>query len=100
MNQWRKKRLQCGILVIFGIAFLATNLLAQDSAAVPEITTEERLPGVGLAEGITQMTGVAISPLVGVSAVGIWKYFQNRRGEPSFAPLVLPSGILGELVWE
>ena len=88
MNQWRKKRLQCGILVIFGIAFLATNLLAQDSAAVPQITTEERLPGVGLAEGITQMTGVAISPLVGVSAVGIWKYFktdaENRHLLPWF----------------
>lgn len=36
-----------------------------------------RLPGITLAEGISQATGTAISPLLGVSAVGAWKYFQT-----------------------
>lgn len=33
------------------------------------------LPGIGLAEGISEITGVAISPLLGVSTVGAWKYW-------------------------
>ena len=36
-----------------------------------------KLPGVRLAEGISQMTGVAISPLLGVSCVGAWTYWQT-----------------------
>jgi hypothetical protein len=46
-------------------------------------------PGVELAQSISLVTGVAISPLLGVSAVGAWKYFQTpveRRGRlPWFA---------------
>lgn len=34
-----------------------------------------RLPGVALAEGVSQLTGVAVSPLLGVSVIGTWKYF-------------------------
>lgn len=37
---------------------------------------ESRLPGVTLAEGISQLTGVAISPLLGVSVVGGWTYLR------------------------
>jgi hypothetical protein len=47
-------------------------------------STDTRLPGVALAEGITQLTGVAISPLLGVSGVGAWEYFTteaSRRPE-------------------
>ena len=35
------------------------------------------IPGVSLAEGITEVTGVAISPLLGISAVGAWKYWRT-----------------------
>jgi len=35
-------------------------------------------PGVELARAISEITGVAISPLLGVSAVGAWKYFHAR----------------------
>lgn len=45
----------------------------------PEISrTDPRLPGVALAEGVTQLTGVAISPLLGVSGVGAWEYFRTE----------------------
>lgn len=53
------------------------------AAAVP--------PAVGneLARTITQVTGVAISPLLGTSAVGAWRYFETplerRAGLPWFA---------------
>jgi hypothetical protein len=36
------------------------------------------IPGVSLAEGISEVTGVAISPLLGISAVGAWKYWHTE----------------------
>ena len=47
-------------------------------------------PGTELAHAISEITGVAISPLLGVSAVGAWKYFhaqtpQQRARLPWFA---------------
>jgi len=46
-------------------------------------------PGVELAQTISMITGVAISPLIGVSAVGAWKYFKTpgpqRAALPWFA---------------
>lgn len=44
------------------------------------------LPGVGLAEGISEITGVAISPLLGVSAVGAWKYWQTTPSARAHLP--------------
>ncbi|MDF1739796.1 MAG: hypothetical protein P1U86_11610 [Verrucomicrobiales bacterium] len=35
------------------------------------------LPGVSLATGMSEITGVAISPLLGVSGVGLWTYFRT-----------------------
>lgn len=49
---------------------------------------EPRTPGVALAETLTEITGVAISPLLGVSGVGSWTYFRSpaeaRPGLPWF----------------
>jgi hypothetical protein len=42
-----------------------------------EEETDTRTPGVALAQGVTEITGVAISPLLGVSAVGSWTYFRT-----------------------
>jgi hypothetical protein len=47
-------------------------------------------PGTELAHTISELTGVAISPLLGVSAVGVWKYYhtstpQQRARLPWFA---------------
>ncbi len=44
------------------------------------------LPGVSLAEGISEVTGVAISPLLGVSAVGAWKYWQTAEASRASLP--------------
>lgn len=53
-------------------------------------STNAVTPGVDLAHAISEITGVAISPLLGVSAVGAWKYFhaqtpQQRARLPWFA---------------
>ncbi len=50
-------------------------------AAAPAATTPSTnavTPGTELAYAISEITGVAISPLLGVSAVGAWKYFHAR----------------------
>ena len=56
----------------------------------PGPSTKPATPGVELANAISVITGAAISPLLGVSAVGAWKYFhaatpQERARLPWFA---------------
>lgn len=41
----------------------------------------ESLPGRELAQTISLITGVAISPLLGVGAVGAWQYYQAKTPE-------------------
>ena len=56
-------------------------------------------PGQQIAQTISLITGVAISPLMGVGVVGAWQYFQAKTPEqkaklPWFAnPSVLGSGV-------
>jgi phage terminase large subunit-like protein len=51
---------------------------------VPPPKEDLYLPGVALTQGITEITGVAISPLLGVSSVGIWRYWKTpAAGRPS-----------------
>ncbi len=42
----------------------------------PPDNTDYRVPGVALSQGITEITGVAISPLLGVSTIGAYKYWK------------------------
>jgi hypothetical protein len=51
------------------------------SAAAPAASsssTNAAVPGTELAHAVSEITGVAISPLLGVSAVGAWKYFHAQ----------------------
>jgi MFS family permease len=43
-------------------------------------------PGVEAAQTISMLTGVAISPLLGVSAVGAWKYFDAPKEQRANLP--------------
>ena len=43
--------------------------------------TNAVVPGADLAHAISEITGVAISPLLGASAVGIWRYFHAQTPE-------------------
>ena len=69
-------------------AFLLASSQACSAAAPLPMPAAERLPGVELAQGITQLTGVAISPLLGVSTVGVWTYYhapaERRAALPWF----------------
>ena len=54
-------------------------LAAAETEAVPAAPAAkaEYVPGVALSQGITEITGVAISPLLGVSSVGAWRYWKT-----------------------
>lgn len=57
---------------------LCVSLLSLPLFSAPGASAEKkgRTPGVELAALATQVTGIAISPLLGVSAVGCYKWFQ------------------------
>jgi hypothetical protein len=44
------------------------------------------VPGVALSQGITEITGVAISPLLGVSSVGAWRYWKTEEAARDSLP--------------
>ncbi len=65
--------------VIF--VFAAALLFAVDASAAitsPPPVKNPPPPGVGIANTLSTITGVAISPLLGVSAVGCYQYFQAQ----------------------
>lgn len=61
------------------LTLLSLPLLAQGTAK-PEAKAA-KTPGLELAALATQVTGIAISPLLGVSAVGAYQYFQAGTPE-------------------
>ena len=83
------------IVLLASILALAAGCwcpLAARAATQAEPTPSDKAatPGVELASAISVITGTAISPLLGVSAVGAWRYFhaqtpQQRARLPWFA---------------
>ncbi len=68
----------------------APGIPATVPAAIPAATVmRPPPPGVAAAEAVSQLTGIAISPLLGVGAVGAWRYYHAsppaRSGLPWFA---------------
>ncbi len=69
-------------LLILTLAFsLVMCWCAPDASAITAASAKEKTPGVELAQTISLITGVAISPLLGVGAVGAWKYFEARSAQ-------------------
>jgi hypothetical protein len=70
------------LAVLLGFAAASTTHAAQapeESPLAKELRDNLVLPGVSLAEGVSEITGVAISPLLGVSALGAWKYWRTEE---------------------
>jgi hypothetical protein len=74
-------KLMLMVLVVGVLA--AANMPDPDS---PQKQTSQRLPGVELAERASQITGVAISPLLGLSSVGAWKYYRTPARDRHLLP--------------
>ena len=70
------------LVSVSAIAFASSPTVPGASHVGPD----GRLPGIGLAEGISEITGVAISPLLGVSSIGAWHYFQASSVERELLP--------------
>ncbi len=91
------------IWIILSAVLIASPLVvsaAEEEVSVEQLAQEligklsveedgQHIPGVALAEGVSQITGTAISPLLGVASVGAWKWFRAepelRRQLPWFA---------------
>lgn len=73
------------VVITFGLTIGSAVAQSSPAPLTPLVTTD-RLPGVDLAEGITQLTGVAISPLLGVSAVGAWRYYKSPEAARAQLP--------------
>src|SRR5688572_4678107 len=65
------------------LTLLSLPLLAQ--SLVKPAAKSTKTPGLELAALATQVTGIAISPLLGVSAVGAYRYFQADTPEEKAA---------------
>ncbi|MEN3942175.1 hypothetical protein WJU23_12835 [Prosthecobacter sp. SYSU 5D2] len=71
------------LAAVLGLLTLAPAT-AQETPPTPEaeslakkLRADMIVPGVALAEGVSEITGVAISPLLGMSAIGAWKYYDT-----------------------
>src|SRR5688500_3235234 len=68
-------------LWIVALCFLLCSAMAAGTVSATS-RKSSKPPGVEMAQALTTITGVAISPLLGVSAVGAWHYFRtdaNKR---------------------
>ncbi|WP_395743773.1 hypothetical protein [Prosthecobacter sp.] len=66
--------------LLLGSSLLHAAPPATDPAPAPAAKLKESmlLPGVSLSQGISEITGVAISPLMGVSVMGVWTYYKTE----------------------
>ena len=81
-----KKRILAAVLVVFLFVqpFIAD---AADAAAPASKSSKNQRPEwEQLAQTVSMITGVAISPLLGVGAVGAWKYFAAAKEEKANLP--------------
>lgn len=67
-------------LLVMVLMALASPPLLKAAETPPDKLLRESmlLPGVSLSEGISEITGVAISPLLGVSAMGVWTFYKTE----------------------
>lgn len=72
-----KKSLIALLILAFGFSVLTARAAATTSAD----PTDKNNPGQQIAQTLSMITGVAISPLMGVSVVGAWEYFHARTPE-------------------
>jgi hypothetical protein len=76
------------VLLLFASLMLSTATGQPPPQTIrPEsLPSTDRLPGVDLAQGVAQLTGVAISPLLGVSTVGAWRYYHTEETKRYLLP--------------
>lgn len=76
-----KKNLSLLVAVLFLLACFTTQAEAQATANQPT-----KSPGVAIAQQISLLTGIAISPLLGSSAYGCYLYFKTPEAQKANLP--------------
>jgi hypothetical protein len=71
-------RKSCSILLALCVCVVILGLPTRSNAAA---VAAGDLPGKEIAQHISLLTGVALSPLMGVSGVGAWQYFKANSPE-------------------
>ena len=54
---------------------------------------------VALSQTVTSTTGVAMSPLLGMGALGAWQYFRTDESQREFLPWYTEPWVWGTLFW-
>jgi hypothetical protein len=73
------------VALLLCLSLLSLPLLAQTAAKAKAGPKTAKTPGLELAALATQVTGIAISPLLGVSAVGAYQWIQASTPEQKAA---------------
>ena len=66
-------------LLLAVVASAAPSVAASDAPPANDGEASKPLPGVALAETLATATGIAITPMLGVSAVGAWRYWKSPQ---------------------
>jgi MFS family permease len=72
-----KKSLIALLIVCLGFSLVTAHAAATTATAA----TDKNTPGREMAQTLSLITGVAISPLLGVGAVGAWQWWQAKTPE-------------------
>jgi len=81
MKIYFMKKLVSTLAVLFLLAGLFSPLATHAAATAQTATKTTPPPGVQIAQTLSTVTGVAISPLLGVSAVGCYQYCKAETPE-------------------
>ena len=80
------KRITPAIVLFIGFALLSSVVWAASQSSKPVKVAAKASPGVALAATLSQVTGVAISPMLGVCAVGAYTWFNTPEEKRASLP--------------
>ena len=83
------------LFALLGISSLQATEPLPSSAPDKLLRESMLLPGVSLSQGISEITGVAISPLLGVSVMGVWTYWKTEAHLRHRLPWYCHPGVWG-----
>ncbi|MDI1313133.1 hypothetical protein [Prosthecobacter sp.] len=88
------------VLMLIALVGLSTLQAAEVPSATPSSAAEKLKesmlpPGVSLSQGISEITGVAISPLLGMSVMGGWTYYKTESHLRHRLPWYCHPGVWG-----
>lgn len=69
-----------------GFSARAAELPLKPEPVGSSVAATSPIPGVAAAEAISQITGIAISPALGVASVGVWKYYHTPASRRAALP--------------